>query len=129
MKAKSFPNGWTVLVPINDLYTFSFKNSTQFVNITYDLQVNELGPNDYLLLEHEFKNLPDHFKTVSNGQEENLEKLPEAGANKHGDWFFDEQGLSIEKVSLPKNDLCTNFKARLQNSLMFTELILYYFLF
>ena len=90
MKAKSFPNGWTALVPINDSYTFSFQNSSQFVNISYELEVNELGPYDHLLFKHNFKNEPDFFKTVNNGQENNLENLPTAGANKHGDWYFNE---------------------------------------
>lgn len=90
MKAKSFPEGWTALVPLNNSYTFSFMNSTQFTNITYDLNAEELGPNDYVYLKHVFKQTPDHFSTVRNGQEKNLEQLPSLDVNKHGDWFFEE---------------------------------------
>ena len=93
MKAKSFPLGWTALVPLNDSYTFSFKNSTQFTNISYNLNAEEMGPNDHLYFKHIFKQTPDHFRTVSGrqAQKENLEALPVPSVNKHGEWYYEQK--------------------------------------
>ena len=67
-------------------------NSTQFTNISYNLNAEEMGPNDYMYFKHIFKQTPDHFRTVSSSQaqKENLEALPVPNVNKHGEWFFEQ---------------------------------------
>jgi len=93
-KAKKLKLGWTALVPLNDTFTFSFKNSTQFTNISYFMELKEVGPKDYFYLKHIFKQNPDHFSTVPSKQQKNTMQLPVPAKHQHGDWFYEKQALT-----------------------------------
>ena len=57
--------GYTTFLPINEEVTLSFQNSTQFTNVSYNMKIFEMPPQQSAHIKLEFKQLPDHFSTGS----------------------------------------------------------------
>nr|XP_047143668.1 fibrocystin-L-like isoform X2 [Hydra vulgaris] len=93
-KSITHPLGYTVLLEVGEKYLFSFVNSTQFVNITYSMDIYELQPNNFLYLSHNFMQEPDYFLTT-NVPTNNTNKFPAAAYYKHGNWFYDNSSKSV----------------------------------
>ena len=89
MKSKTLYNGYTAFLPLGAETTLSFENSTQFTNISYNMEIYELQPTDYAFLKMKFKQSPDHFSTTD-VLKNDTESYPVASQHHHGDWYWDE---------------------------------------
>ncbi|XP_065660201.1 fibrocystin-L isoform X2 [Hydra vulgaris] len=93
-KSITHPLGYTVLLEVGEKYLLSFVNSTQFVNISYSMDIYELQPNNFLYLSHNLMQEPDYFLTT-NVPTNNTNKFPVAAYYKHGNWFYDNSSKSV----------------------------------
>ena len=60
---KSKNLGYTTFLPINEEVTLSFQNLAQFTNLSYNMKIFEMPPQQSAHIKVEFKQLPDHFST------------------------------------------------------------------
>ena len=104
-KSVSHPEGYTILLEVGEKYLLSFVNSTQFTNISYNMDIYELQPNDFVYLSHMFMQEPDYFKTT-NVLKNNTKTFPVAASYDHGSWFYDNssKGLTYLIKSEGTND-------------------------
>ena len=55
--------GYTTFLPVNEEVTLSFQNSTQFTNISFNMRIFEMPPQQSAHIKLKFNQLPDHFST------------------------------------------------------------------
>lgn len=99
--------GYTSFLPIGEEVVFSFSSST-LTNISYNMEIDELPPNQFAYIKTKFLKAPDHISTIRTLTRTNNTHTYPLGSNfRHGDWYFN--GNTSEMTYLIKSDI--NYKA------------------
>jgi len=102
-KSKTLTNGYTSFLPIDKEVVLSFQNSSHLTNISYNMIIEELPPNQFAYLKTKFLQVPDHFSTTGDTTKNNTYNYPLGSKFEHGDWYFNEN--LKEMTYLIKSDI------------------------
>lgn len=83
-------NGYATFLPLGGEVKFFFDNSTHLNNLTYHMMIQELFDEDHVLVNTQHTQIPDHFSTIDEVQQNDTGETPIASSFEHGDWHFDD---------------------------------------
>ena len=88
---KPSAEGYATFLPLNlDSVYLSWENSSHLNNLTYQMYVQELFPQDHVIIRTRHKQVPDHFSTTNNIKTNDTGEEPVYTKYNHSAWHFDE---------------------------------------
>ena len=102
---KPSAEGYATFLPLNLDYVYlAFDNSSHLNNLTYNMWVQELFPNDYAIVKTRHKQVPDFFSTSETDRRNDTGEEPIYSKFQHGDWHFDSNKIMSYLVSGKTNN-------------------------
>ena len=86
IKGATHPHGWMMTLILGDNYYITFEDASQITNITYCGLFYDMKENDYVWINHNLTQTPDHFTTTGVYQEKTSDIPPPD--SQHGNWSF-----------------------------------------
>ena len=97
---KPSAEGYATFLPLNLDYVYlSFDNSSHLNNLTYNMWVRELFPQDHAIIKTRHKQIPDFFSTNEHTRHNDTGEEPVYSKFQHGDWHFNDDKVMSYLVS------------------------------
>ncbi|XP_033099078.1 fibrocystin-L-like, partial [Anneissia japonica] len=90
LKRITHPEGWMITLIDGDTYNFFFEHADHVTNITYNSRFDGFSDGDFVIINHNLTQRPDHFETTDVSRNNSMNMLTYEN-NDYGDWHFDNE--------------------------------------
>ena len=111
------PDGFMIALEANQVYEINFESAPFPTNISYTGEFFGLNPNEYLIIQHHLRELPDQVYVFSNLAVQSLNPLS-INQNGNGDWHWENSTRTLSYIVhnkagvTPFFDAVVSFNAR-----------------
>ena len=111
------PDGYMVALEANQVYVMNFEGAPYPTNISYTGEFFGIKPNQYLIIKHQMREMPDQVFVFGDLAIQSLSPLS-ISQNGNGDWYFDNATRILSYIVhnkagvLPFFDAVVSFTAR-----------------
>ncbi len=89
--------GWMVTLLDGQKYRMNFQNVDHVTNISYQARLDDFANGDYVMINHNFTQVPDKFAIVGGQVTDGSGDMVDADSS-HGDWYFDNTAKVLTYV-------------------------------
>ncbi|XP_071946075.1 fibrocystin-L-like [Antedon mediterranea] len=94
LKRITHPEGWMVTLIDGETYNMFFEFSDHVTNITYNARFDGFNDGEFVILNHNLTQSPDHFETAGVSRN-NSKQMITYSNNAFGDWHFDNENNDL----------------------------------